>query len=132
VAQIPEEGRRILEKKGLAHVASLMPDGSPHVTPVWVDVDGDEILINSAEGLLKYENLRRDGRVALSVTDPDDPYVAVIVRGRVKEMTHEDADEHIDALARKYLDEDRYPFHEPGERRVRIVIEPERVYVGGG
>jgi PPOX class probable F420-dependent enzyme len=97
-----------------------------------VDVDGDEILINSAEGLLKYENLRRDGRVALSVTDPDDPYVAVIVRGRVKEMTHEDADEHIDALARKYLDEDRYPFHEPGERRVRIVIEPERVYVGGG
>ena len=86
--------------------------------------------INSAEGRLKPENLRRDGRVAISVTDPDDAYEPVLIRGRAKEITHEGADDHVDSLAKKYLGEDEYPFRQPGERRVKIVIEPEKVSVG--
>ena len=125
--RIPEKGRRILQEKSFAHLATLMPDGSPQVTPVWVDVEGDEIVINTAEGRVKPRNLRNDPRVAIAATDPDNPYDAVIVRGRVREMTHEDADEHIDELAKKYLDEDEYPFREPGEERVKVHIEPERV-----
>src|SRR4051794_25467812 len=126
-ARIPRKAREILRKKSFAHVATVMPDGSPHVTPVWVDVDGDEIVINTAEGRMKPRNLRNDPRAAIAAVDPDNPYDAVIVRGRVSEMTHEGADEHIDALAQKYLDEDRYPFRQPGEKRVKVRIEPEHV-----
>jgi PPOX class probable F420-dependent enzyme len=125
--RIPTEGRAILQKKSFANLATLMEDGSPHVTPVWVDVEGDEIVVNTAEGRLKPENMRRDPRVALSVPDPDDPYKALVVRGRVAEMTHEDADAQIDAMAKKYLNQDTYPFREPGEERVTVRIEPERV-----
>lgn len=132
MAQTPDEAREILNKKGFAHVATLMEDGSPQVIPVWVDFEGDELLINTAEGRLKTDNLRRDERVALSVTDPDNPYQAVLVRGRVNEMTHEGADEQADSLAKKYLDEDSYPFRQPGEQRVKVRIEPEQVTVGGG
>ena len=107
-----------------------MPDGSPHVSPVWVDVENGHVVINTAEGRLKPENMRRDPRVALSVTDPDDPYSAVLIRGRAAEITHESADEHIDAMAQKYLDQETYPFRQPGEVRVKVRIEPERVRVG--
>jgi PPOX class probable F420-dependent enzyme len=127
VARIPAEGRAILRKKSFANLATLMDDGSPHVTPVWVDLEGEEIVINTAEGRLKPENMRQDPRVAVSIPDPEDPYKALVVRGRVAEMSHEDADEHIDAMAKKYLDEDTYPFREPGEERVKVRIEPERV-----
>jgi PPOX class probable F420-dependent enzyme len=129
-ARLPAEAREILDKKAFAHVATLMPDGSPQVSPVWVDVDGDDIVINSAEGRVKPRNVRRDPRVSLAAVDPDDPYVNVQIKGRVKELTHDDADDVIDALAKKYLDEDEYPFRQPGEQRVTIRIEPERVRVG--
>ena len=122
--RLPEKAREILEKEAFAHVATLMPDGSPQSTPVWVDVEGDEIVINTAEGRAKARNLREDPRVALSATDPDDPYDAVIVRGEVSELTHEGADEHIDKLAQKYLGEERYPFRQPGEERLKIYIAP--------
>ncbi len=125
--RLREQDREILAKKTFAHLATLMPDGSPQVTPVWVDVEGDRIVVNSAEGRAKPRNVRNDDRVALSATDPDNPYEAVIVRGRVDEITHEGADEHIDAMARKYLDRDRYPFRQAGEQRVRIYIRPEVV-----
>jgi PPOX class probable F420-dependent enzyme len=127
VARIPKEGRAILRKKSFANLATVMKDGSPHVTPVWVDVEGDEIVVNTAEGRLKPEHMRRDPRVALSVPDPDDPYKALVVHGVVVGMSHEDADDHIDAMAKKYLDRDSYPFREPGEERVKVRIEPERV-----
>jgi PPOX class probable F420-dependent enzyme len=127
---LPEGAREILNKKTFAHVATLMPDGSPQVTPVWVDLDGDDIVINSAEGRVKPKNVRRDPRVSLAAVDPDNPYVNVQVQGRVKELTHDDADDVIDALAKKYLGEDEYPFRQPGEQRVTIRIEPERVSVG--
>ena len=130
MAKIPERARVILDKKALAHVATLNEDGSPQVTPVWISTENGDVAINSAEGRLKPENLRRDGRVAISVTDPDNDYQPVLIRGRAKEITQEGADEHIDELAKKYLGEDEYPFRKPGEQRVKIVIEPEKVSVG--
>jgi len=126
-ARLSQQAKEILGKKTFAHLATLMPDGSPQVTPVWVDYEGDQIVINTAEGRAKPRNLRDDPRVALSATDPDNPYEAVIVRGRVSEMTHEGADEHIDAMAKKYLDQDKYPFRQSGEQRVKVYIEPEVV-----
>src|SRR5436190_18341290 len=81
-AKIPERGREILEKKSVGNLATLMSDGSPHVTPVWVDVDSDEILVNTLDARLKPRNVRRDPRVAISIPDPDNPTVALIVRGR--------------------------------------------------
>jgi PPOX class probable F420-dependent enzyme len=94
---------------------------------VWVHYEGDRIVVNSAEGRVKPRNVREDPRVALSATDPDNPYQAIIVRGRVDEITHEGADDHIDAMAKKYLGRDRYPFRQMGEQRVKIYIQPEAV-----
>jgi PPOX class probable F420-dependent enzyme len=125
-ARIPRKAREILRKKSFAHVATVMPDGSPQVTPVWVDVEGDEIVINTAQRRMKPTNLRSDPRVAIAAVDPDNPYDAVIVRGRVSGMRREGADQHIDA-AKKYLNRDEYPFREPGEERVEVRIEPEHV-----
>ena len=125
--RLPRQAKSIIEKKTFAHLATLMPDGSPQVTPVWVDHDGDRVVINTAEGRAKPRNMRNDPRVALSATDPDNPYEAVIIRGRVVEMTPDGADEHIDAMAKKYLDRDRYPFRQSGERRLKVYIEPEVV-----
>jgi PPOX class probable F420-dependent enzyme len=124
---LPKKAKEILSKKTFAHLATLMSDGSPQVTPVWMDYEGDRIVINTAEGRVKPRNMRHDPRVALSATDPDNPYEAVVVRGRVDEMTHEGADEHIDAMAKKYLGKDRYPFRQTGEQRVKVYIEPEVV-----
>lgn len=125
--RLPRQAKSIIEKKTFAHLATLMPDGSPQVTPVWVDHDGDRVIINTAEGRAKPRNMRNDPRVALSATDPDNPYEAVIIRGRVVEMTRDGADEHIDAMAKKYLDRDRYPFRQSGEQRLKVYIEPEVV-----
>jgi PPOX class probable F420-dependent enzyme len=125
--RIPRKAREILRKKSFAHVATVMPDGSPQVTRVRVDVEGDEVVINTAEGRMKPSNLRNDPRVAIAAVDPDNPYEAVIVRGRVSEMRREGADDHIAAMAKKYLDGDEYPFREPGEQRVEVHIEPEHV-----
>src|SRR3954447_8977679 len=122
-----EQDKRILDKKTFAHLATLMPDGSPQVTPVWVDYEGDRIVVNSAEGRVKPRNVRNDPRVALSATDPGNPYEAIIMRGRVDEITHEGADEHIDMMAKKYLDQDKYPFRQAGEQRVKIYVQPEVV-----
>jgi len=132
MAEIPDAARQVLDKKAIAHVATLMEDGSPQVTPVWVNVDDGEVLINTAVGRLKDKNLRRDPRIALSVTDPDDAYSPVLIRGRVTEITEEGADEHADLLAKKYLDVDEYPFRQEGEVRLTVRIEPDQVSVGQG
>lgn len=128
---LPERVAALLREPNFAHLATLMPDGSPQVTPVWVDFDGTHVLVNTAEGRQKPRNVRRDPRVALSVHKQDMPYVWAAIRGRVVELTHEGADEHIDALAQKYLGRERYPFRAPGERRVILKIQPERVTVSG-
>lgn len=119
------------EKRAFAHLATLMPDGSPQVTPVWFDFDGTHILINSARGRQKDRNMRRDPRVAVEIMDPDNPYRYVQIRGQVVEITEEGADEHIDRLAKKYLGVDRYPHRRPGEVRVTYKILPVHVSVFG-
>ena len=130
-ATIPDNFRDLLQKKAFAHLATLMQDGSPQVTPVWFDYDGSSIRINTAKGRVKDKNMRRNGRVALAIQDPDDPYRYLAVRGRVEEVTEAGADVHIDSLAKKYLGQDRYPYRQPGEVRVTYRIRPERVSTMG-
>ena len=125
--QIPESYADILDKPAFAHLSTLMPDGWPQASAVWVDTDGSLIVVNSAEGRLKDRNIRRDPRVAISVTDPDNPYRSLMIRGRVVKITNEGADEHIDKMAKKYMGVDEYPFRSENEVRVMYYIEPERV-----
>ena len=106
-------------------------DGGPQVSPVWVDLDGDTILINSAEGRMKDKNVQADKRVALSVTDPQNPYHSVNVRGRVTEITKDGAEEHIDKMAKKYMGKDVYPNHSAAEPRVIYKVVAEKISVMG-
>ncbi|MGH3114050.1 MAG: PPOX class F420-dependent oxidoreductase, partial [Gaiellaceae bacterium] len=106
--------------------ATLMPDGAPHVSTIWIDVDGDDVVFNTSEGRVKTANIARDPRVSISVFDQDDPYEQVVIHGTVVDVTREGADEHIDRMARKYLGLDAYPWREPGERRVIVRIRPDR------
>jgi PPOX class probable F420-dependent enzyme len=115
----------IFEKKAFAHLATLLPNGSPQVTPVWCDYDGEYVRVNTALGRQKDRNMRRDPRVALSLLDPDNPYRYLEVRGRVADITEEGADQHIDSLAKKYMGLDKYPYRRPGEKRVIFKIKPE-------
>ncbi len=124
---IPAAAMHLLEGKALAHVATVMADGSPQVSPVWIDHEEDMVLFNTAEGRLKPKNLRRDPRVAISITDPEEPYERLLIRGRAVEITDEGADEHIDALARRYQGVEEYPGRKPGEVRLIVRIRPERV-----
>lgn len=124
---IPEDYLDLFEKRAFAHLATLMPDGSPQVTPVWVDYDGKYLLVNSAKGRQKDENMRRDKRVAIEILDPQNPYRYLQVRGRVAEITQEGADAHIDRLAKKYTGADRYQNRRPGEVRVIYKILPESI-----
>jgi PPOX class probable F420-dependent enzyme len=127
MAAIPDEAKPLFEGKHFAHVATLNSDGSPQVSAVWIGLDGDLVTFNTAEGRLKTKNLKRDGRVAISITNEENPYENVILQGKVVEMTHDGADADIDALAKRYLDADSYPFRQPGEERVLVKVEPEKV-----
>src|SRR5262249_45091078 len=109
------------------HLATVMADGSPQVTPVWFDWDGTHIRVNSAKGRIKDRNMRARPTVALSIVDPDNVYRYLSIRGRVTAVTERGADAHIDALAKKYLGADRYPYRRRGEVRVTYKIRPERV-----
>jgi PPOX class probable F420-dependent enzyme len=124
---IPEKYLDLFQKKAFAHLVTLMPDGSPQVTPVWCDFDGQYVLINTAAGRQKDKNLMRDGRAALSMIDPDNAYRYLEVRGRVAERTTNGADEHIDKMAKKYMGKDKYPFRKAGEQRVIFKIKPEHI-----
>ena len=124
---IPETQLDLFKKKAFDNLATLMPGGQPQVTPVWVDYDGRYVVINTAEGRQKDKNLQRDRRVALSIMDPDNPYRYLEVRGHVAERTRNGADQHIDAMAKKYLDKDKYPFRQPNEVRVLYRIEPDHI-----
>jgi PPOX class probable F420-dependent enzyme len=127
MAEIPAEARHLLGGKNFAHVATVMEDGSPQVSPVWVDSEDGLVVFNTAEGRLKPRNLRRDPRVAISITNPENPYESLLIRGRAVELTHEGADEHIDSLAKRYMGVEEYPLRQPGEVRVIVKVEPERV-----
>jgi PPOX class probable F420-dependent enzyme len=124
---LPDSVKKLIEAKVYANVATLMKDGSPHVTQTWVDHDGDIVLINTNEGSQKHKNAVRNPKVALDVCDPTNPYNMAAIRGLVKEVTFEGAEEHIDRMARKYLGVDRYQNRQPGVRRVLIKIEATHV-----
>jgi PPOX class probable F420-dependent enzyme len=132
-AMIPEAFQPLLgdDVKAYANLATVLPDGSPQVTPVWFDTEGGVIRVNSAKGRWKDRNMRRDGRVALAIMDPANAYRYFQVRGRVERITEEGADAHIDRLAKKYLGMDTYPFRQAGEVRVIYAIRPERVTTMG-
>lgn len=124
---------KLIQEPQLAHFVTLMADGSPQTTPVWVDVepDGSHILINTADGRLKTENLERDPRVAVSVVDRANDWRYALVRGTVVERRHEGADAHIDKMAKKYLGQDTYPFRNAAEQRVILRIKPDHVLEQG-
>jgi PPOX class probable F420-dependent enzyme len=125
-ATIPEKYLDLFQKKAFANLATLMPDGSPQVTPVWVDFDGTHVLVNSARGRQKDKNMQRNAKVALSILDPDNPYRYLEVRGTVADVTEQGADEHIDKMAKKYTGKDKYPFRQPTEVRVIYKIAPTK------
>jgi PPOX class probable F420-dependent enzyme len=131
VAAIPEKYLDLTQKKAFVQLATVMPDGSPQVSPVWFEFDGTHFLINSAKGRVKDRNMRRDPRVGIDIVDPDNPYRHLSIRGRVVDITEEGADAHIDKLAKKYLGQDKYPYRGPAEVRVLYKIEPERAHAMG-
>jgi PPOX class probable F420-dependent enzyme len=130
MAAIPDNFLDLLkQKKSFASLATVMPDGSPQVTPVWFDYQDDgTIRVNTAKGRVKARNMTEGAPVALAIMDPDNPYRHIQIRGRVRRATEQGADAHIDSLAKKYLGKDKYPFRAPGEVRVLMKIAPDKVH----
>ncbi|MDX6511700.1 MAG: hypothetical protein QOE36_1204 [Gaiellaceae bacterium] len=126
MAKLSEKAAHLLQDKNLANLATIREDGTPHVSPVWVDYDGEDVLVNTAKGRAKERHLRRDPRATVEVVDQGNPYSYVSVTGPV-EMTEEGADDHIDKLAKKYLGVDSYPNRTPEETRVIVRLHPDRV-----
>ena len=127
MAQIQDYADLLQQKKAFAHLATTMPDGTPQSTPVWIDYRDGRVLVNTAKGRVKARNMREGSPVAISITDPDNPYRYVQVRGVVSRVRDDGADAHIDFLAKKYLGQDKYPFRQPGEERGIYEIEPQKV-----
>jgi PPOX class probable F420-dependent enzyme len=124
--KLPQSVKKILEDKAYGHVITTNQDGRPQVTMVWLDVDGDEVLFNTAEGRLKPSNLRRDPRVTVSVQDRNDPQAYMTIHGKAS-VSETGADAHIDKLAKRFLGADKYPFRRPGEKRLVVRIKPDRI-----
>jgi len=129
--QVPDKYSDLFQKKAFANLGTLMKDGSPQVTPVWFDYDGQHVRVNSALGRVKDKNIRRDPRVALAIIDPENPYRYLEIRGRVVEITEKGADAHIDKMAKKYLGADKYPYRQASEVRVMYKIQPEHTTMMG-
>ncbi|HEX2505326.1 MAG TPA: PPOX class F420-dependent oxidoreductase [Gaiellaceae bacterium] len=128
MTKLSDNARAKVESPNFGYLATVMPDGSPQVSPVWVDIDGDAVLVNTASGRVKERNMRRDPRVAISIADKDNQYEKVDIRGRVAEWVEGDeAVQHIHKMAKKYMGQDEYPWLQPGEQRVVAKIEPEAV-----
>src|ERR1700731_1018659 len=128
---IPDKYADLFQKRAFANLGTLMPDGRPQVTPVWVDYDGEHVIFNSAKGRQKDRNVRRDPRVSLAISDPENPYRYLEIRGRVAEITEQGAADHIDKMAKKYLGVDKYPYGQPGEVRVMYKVKPEHTTTMG-
>jgi PPOX class probable F420-dependent enzyme len=128
MAAIPDQYLDLLtQKKAFADLATVMPDGSPQVTPVWFDYTNGLIRVNTAKGRTKQRNMKEHSAVARSILDPDNSYRYVQIRGKVTRMTEQGADAHIDSLAKKYLGKDKYPWAQPDQIRVTYEITPDRV-----
>jgi len=128
---LSENAAELFLGRNWGNLVDIRPDGSPHVTPVWVDYDGEHVLVNSAYGRCKVRNIQRDPRVAIDVLPAEDQQSGYVSVSGTAELVDEGADEHIDKLAKKYLGVDEYPFRSPGEKRVIIRITPERVDLHG-
>ena len=125
MVELSDTVRSKLEAPNLAFLADVMEDGSPHVSPVWIALENGYITFNTAVGRVKEKNMRRDPRVAISIAEKDDFYDKVDIRGRVVEMIEgEEADRQIDLLAKKYLGKDEYPWRNPAETRIKVLVEP--------
>jgi PPOX class probable F420-dependent enzyme len=127
MAAIPEDFLDLFKKRAFAHFATIMADGTPQITPVWVDFDGEHVLINSKAGRTKNNNVQERPAVALEISDPDNPYRYLMIRGTVVAIETVMDTSHIDALAKKYVGVDRYPWGEPGEVRQIFKIRPDHV-----
>ena len=125
--RLSPKATKLIEGKNFGHFATIMPDGSPQVSPVWIDHEGDLILVNTARGRVKQRNSAKDPRVAISIANQDDPYEKILVRGRVISQTTQGAEDHIDKMAKKYTGRDKYPWRVPGEKRIIIKIQPDHI-----
>ena len=123
---IPQEAFPVIDGKSFGHIATVMPDGTPQSTPVWIDRDGDVLTFNTAKGRAKHRNLERDPKVAVSVLDPENPYVYLQVRGQA-EIVEDENNAHINKMAKKYMDKDEYPFLQDGEERVIVRVNADAV-----
>jgi PPOX class probable F420-dependent enzyme len=129
---IPEKYLPLLtEKKAFAHLATVMPDGSPQVTPVWFFYEKGKFTVNTARGRVKDKNMTKNAHVALSIIDPDNPYAHVAVRGTIVKVTEDGDNANINALTKKYIGQDKYPYGQPGEVRVIYEIAPSSVSAMG-
>jgi PPOX class probable F420-dependent enzyme len=120
------KAKALVQRPVLANVATVDREGRPQLTPVWIDLENDDLVFNTAKGRAKFENLEKNPAVAVSVVDPDDSYNVVVVRGAV-EITEDGADAQIDSLAKKYLGVDTYPMRQPGEVRVKCIVHADKV-----
>jgi len=126
-AKLDEKAIRLIEAKNFAYLGTLMPDGSPHVTPMWIDHDGDLVLINTAMGRVKQKNMSRDPRVSIAIADQNNMYDRVVILGRVVSQSFDGAEAHIDKLANKYTGAKKYQLSTPTEKRVIFKIQPVKV-----
>jgi PPOX class probable F420-dependent enzyme len=126
--KLTERARTFIDGKNFAYLATLLPDGSPHVTPMWIDREEDMILMNTAKGRVKLANIARDPRVAITVVDSNNPYDRIIILGHVVNETEQGAEAHIDKLAKKYTGASKYQKASPTEQRITLKIEPSRIF----
>ena len=128
MVKLTDKQAALFEGKNFGAVATIRPDGTPHVTPVWVDYDGEHVLFNTATGRAKWHHMQRDPRVTIEVYAQDDPYEYVTVTGTVELEVSDAANDHIDKLSEKYTGNPKFQSHRPGERRVIVRVTPERVH----
>ncbi len=123
-----EKAISLIDGQNFGNLATVMNDGSPQVTPVWINREGDNILVNTAVGRTKQRNILKDQRVAVSIYDQKNPYSMVLIKGHVISQSSDGADEHIDLLAKKYIGKDKYPWRQANEKRVIIKIQPDTMF----
>lgn len=128
---IPDSHKDLLESTALAHVATIGPNGGPQVNPVWFGWDGDLISFSQTKSRQKLRNLQKDNRISLSIVDPVNPYRYLEVRGKAIEVIEDPDKAFIDSMAQKYLGQEKYPWSQPGDQRVIVVVEPERALTMG-
>ena len=123
--EIPEGYRDLLESPALVHVATIGPDGEPQNNPVWFDWDGESVKFSQTKARQKYRNVGREPRLALSIVDPENPYRYLEIRGEVSRIEEDPDNDFINAMAKKYMGRDEYPFHQPGDERVVVHVRPQ-------